>query len=325
MEKDVLLRITDYVVEFKTENGTKQAINHLNLTIHKGESLGLVGEAGAGKTTTALGVLRLLPKHSAEIKSGIIEFHGEDMAKFSERRLREIRGDKISMIFQNPLTSLNPVFTVGEQIAMVLRKHKNIGNKQAMEEAGKLMETVGIAKERINDYPHQFSGGMRQRIGIAAALACSPELLIADEPTTALDVTIQAQILELMKKLQKQYDTSLLMITHNLGIISELCKNVAVMYAGAIIEYGSVKEVFTNPMHPYTKGLLGAIPTLDDQKERLVAIPGEVANPYHLPKGCSFNPRCECKNADCAEEIPPMIKINESHYVSCFHCGEVGQ
>lgn len=325
MEKDVLLRITDYVVEFKTENGTKQAINHLNLTIHKGESLGLVGEAGAGKTTTALGVLRLLPKHSAKIKSGIIEFHGEDMAKFSERRLREIRGDKISMIFQNPLTSLNPVFTVGEQIAMVLRKHKNIGNKQAMEEAGKLMETVGIAKERINDYPHQFSGGMRQRIGIAAALACSPELLIADEPTTALDVTIQAQILELMKKLQKQYDTSLLMITHNLGIISELCKNVAVMYAGAIIEYGSVKEVFTNPMHPYTKGLLGAIPTLDDQKERLVAIPGEVANPYHLPKGCSFNPRCECKNADCAEEIPPMIKINESHYVSCFHCGEVGQ
>lgn len=306
MEKDVLLRITDYVVEFKTENGTKQAINHLNLTIHKGESLGLVGEAGAGKTTTALGVLRLLPKHSAKIKSGIIEFHGEDMAKFSERRLREIRGDKISMIFQNPLTSLNPVFTVGEQIAMVLRKHKNIGNKQAMEEAGKLMETVGIAKERINDYPHQFSGGMRQRIGIAAALACSPELLIADEPTTALDVTIQAQILELMKKLQKQYDTSLLMITHNLGIISELCRNVAVMYAGAIIEYGSVKEVFTNPMHPYTKGLLGAIPTLDDQKERLVAIPGEVANPYHLPKGCSFNPRCECKNADCAEEIPPM-------------------
>lgn len=299
MEKDVLLRITDYVVEFKTENGTKQAINHLNLTIHKGESLGLVGEAGAGKTTTALGVLRLLPKHSAKIKSGIIEFHGEDMAKFSERRLREIRGDKISMIFQNPLTSLNPVFTVGEQIAMVLRKHKNIGNKQAMEEAGKLMETVGIAKERINDYPHQFSGGMRQRIGIAAALACSPELLIADEPTTALDVTIQAQILELMKKLQKQYDTSLLMITHNLGIISELCRNVAVMYAGAIIEYGSVKEVFTNPMHPYTKGLLGAIPTLDDQKERLVAIPGEVANPYHLPKGCSFNPRCECKNADC--------------------------
>lgn len=325
MEKDVLLRITDYVVEFKTENGTKQAINHLNLTIHKGESLGLVGEAGAGKTTTALGVLRLLPKHSAKIKSGIIEFHGEDMAKFSERRLREIRGDKISMIFQNPLTSLNPVFTVGEQIAMVLRKHKNIGNKQAMEEAGKLMETVGIAKERINDYPHQFSGGMRQRIGIAAALACSPELLIADEPTTALDVTIQAQILELMKKLQKQYDTSLLMITHNLGIISELCKNVAVMYAGAIIEYGSVKEVFTNPVHPYTKGLLGAIPTLDDQKERLVAIPGEVANPYHLPKGCSFNPRCECKNADCAEEIPPMIKINESHYVACCHCGEVGQ
>ena len=271
--KEVLLEIKDYTVEFHTETGVKQAINHLNLTIHKGESLGLVGEAGAGKTTTALSILRLLPKHSAKIKGGTITFGGQNMAKLSQRELRDIRGSKISMIFQNPLTSLNPVFTVGEQVAMVLRRHRGMSNSQALKEAGNLMEVVGIARERIKDYPHQFSGGMRQRIGIAAALACNPELLIADEPTTALDVTIQAQIMELMKKLQQQYDTSLLMITHNLGIISELCKNVAVMYAGAIIEYGSVREVFSNPAHPYTQGLLGAIPSLDDDKERLAAPP----------------------------------------------------
>lgn len=318
--KDVLLEIQDYTVEFHTETGVKQAINHLNLTIHRGESLGLVGEAGAGKTTTALSILRLLPRHSARIIGGDIRYAGKNIAGYTERQMQDIRGEKISMIFQNPLTSLNPVFTVGEQIAMVLRKHRGMKNAQALEEAGRLMEMVGIAKERIKDYPHQFSGGMRQRIGIAAALACNPELLIADEPTTALDVTIQAQIMELMKQLQVQYDTSLLMITHNLGIISELCKNVAVMYAGSIIEYGTVKEVFTNPIHPYTKGLLGAIPSLDDEKERLVAIPGEVANPYHLPKGCSFNPRCEHGEAACMEKVPPMMKENENHYVACFGC-----
>ena len=317
-EKDTLLEIKDYTVEFHTETGVKQAINHLDLTIHKGESLGLVGEAGAGKTTTALSILRLLPKHSAKIKGGTILFHGQDMSKLSQKQLMDIRGSKISMIFQNPLTSLNPVFTVGEQIAMVLRRHKGLKNKEALKEAGDLMEIVGISRERIKDYPHQFSGGMRQRIGIAAALACSPELLIADEPTTALDVTIQAQIMELMKQLQDQYDTSLLMITHNLGIISELCKNVAVMYAGSIIEYGTVKEVFSNPAHPYTKGLLGAIPSLDDSKERLVAIPGEVANAYHLPAGCSFNPRCEqCQN-ECFEKKPVMVKLNDDHYVACW-------
>lgn len=319
-EKEILLNIHDYTVEFHTETGVKKAINHLNLTIHKGESLGLVGEAGAGKTTTALSVLRLLPRHSAKILGGVIEYHGKNMADYTARQMQDIRGEKISMIFQNPLTSLNPVFPVGEQIAMVMRKHRGMKNREALEEAGKLMEMVGIAKERIRDYPHQFSGGMRQRIGIAAALACNPELLIADEPTTALDVTIQAQIMELMKKLQLQYDTSLLMITHNLGIISELCKNVAVMYAGTIIEYGSVKEVFTHPEHPYTKGLLGAIPSLDSHKERLTAIPGEVANPYHLPDGCSFHPRCECAVSACSTQVPAMIRLNDDHYVGCFGC-----
>ena len=315
--REELLSIKDLTIEFHTETGVKQAINNLNLTIYKGESLGLVGEAGAGKTTTALSILRLLPQRAAKIIGGTILYHGEDMAAFPERRMQSIRGEKISMIFQNPLTSLNPVFTVGEQIALVFRTHKHMKNAEAFAEAGKLMELVGISKERIYDYPHQFSGGMRQRIGIAAALACSPELLIADEPTTALDVTIQAQILELIKSLQTRYNTSLLMITHNLGIISELCKYVAVMYAGAIIEYGTVKEVFTHPLHPYTRGLLGAIPTLDDDKESLTAIPGEVANPYHLPAGCSFGPRCEQCTAECQQRPPQLERISEDHYVAC--------
>lgn len=265
-QNDVLLDIRDLTVEFWTELGIKQAINHLNLTIRRGEALGLVGEAGAGKTTTALAILRLLQPKVGRVISGSIIYNGVDMATYSEKQMQNLRGNKISMIFQNPLTSLNPVFTVGEQLALVLRKHQHMKNKEAFEEAGKLMEMVGIRADRIKDFPHQFSGGMRQRIGIAAALACNPELLIADEPTTALDVTIQAQILELIKELEKKFDTSLLMITHNLGIISELCRNVAVMYAGAIIEYGSVKEVFKKPLHPYTKGLLGAIPTLDDDR-----------------------------------------------------------
>ncbi len=323
-QKDVLLKIEDLTVEFKTEMGIKQAINHLNLTIHKGEALGLVGEAGAGKTTTALSILRLLSPTAADIKSGVITYKGKNLAEYSERQMQSIRGDKISMIFQNPLTSLNPVFTVGEQLALVLRKHQGMKNAEAFKEAGKLMEMVGIRADRIKDYPHQFSGGMRQRIGIAAALACNPELLIADEPTTALDVTIQAQILELIKVLEQKFSTSLLMITHNLGIISELCKNVAVMYAGTIIEYGSVKEVFSHPLHPYTKGLLGAIPTLDDDKERLTAIPGAVADPYKLPKGCSFGPRCEGCTEECSKSIPQLVKIDDNHFVACWsHSGSL--
>jgi peptide/nickel transport system ATP-binding protein len=318
-----LLVIKNLIVEYKTERAVVHALNGLNLTIFKGESLGLVGETGAGKTTASLSILNLLPRPAGKIVSGAIEYKRKSVLAMSEKELSDIRGGQIAMIFQNPLTSLNPVFTIGEQIAMVLRKHCNLKNKDAFAKAEELLEMVGIDGSRINDYPNQFSGGMRQRVGIAAGLACNPELLIADEPTTALDVTIQAQILELMKELQTKFSSSLLMITHNLGIISELCQNVAVMYAGKIIEYGSVRNVFQNPRHPYTIGLLNAIPKLTGPKERLHAIPGRIADAQNLPKGCCFHPRCNKADARCTKESPAPVRLNsEHHYVTCFNCGK---
>lgn len=314
-----LVEIEDLVVDFKTERSLVHALNGVNLQIRQGESLGLVGEAGAGKTTTALGILNLMSPQAARVKEGDIRYGGKSVFQMSRRELLEMRGGKVSMIFQNPLTSLNPVFTVGEQIAVLLRKHMKMNCRQAMAEAAKLLEMVGIPGARVSDFPHQFSGGMRQRVGIAAALACQPELLIADEPTTALDVTIQAQILELMKGLQDKYDTSLLMITHNLGIISELCQKVAVMYAGRIIETGTVAEVFAHPSHPYTVGLLNALPKLTGPKERLTAIPGRVADPQNLPQGCSFHPRCANCTERCMRESPVMTQINSEHGVACFN------
>jgi peptide/nickel transport system ATP-binding protein len=312
-----LLQINNLAVRFVTERAIVNALNGVELTINKGESIGLVGESGAGKTTTALSILNLLAK-TGKVTSGDILFNGNSIFKMKEREMINIRGNKIAMIFQNPLTSLNPVFTIGEQIAMVLRRHKRMSPKAANEAAKDLLEMVGIPGYRLADYPNQFSGGMRQRVGIAAGIACNPELLIADEPTTALDVTIQAQILELMKKLQKNYSTSLLMITHNLGIISELCEKVAVMYAGRIIEYGTVREVFSNPRHPYTIGLLGALPKLEGERTRLTAIPGSIAKAYDLPGGCHFNPRClQCMDI-CKAEVPGTVFINENHAVRCF-------
>lgn len=314
-----LLEIKNLSIEYRTGNGVAKAVNDLNFIIHKGEAVGLVGESGAGKTTTALSIMKLLPDHIGFVSNGDIMYHGKSMQEMSEKEMIDIRGSKISMIFQNPLTSLNPVFTVGHQISMVLKKHKNITRKQAQEEAGEMLKMVGIPEYRLKDYPHQFSGGMRQRVGIAAALACSPELLIADEPTTALDVTIQAQILELMKTLQKEYSTSLLMITHNLGIIAELCEKVAIMYGGTIVEYGTVKEVFGNPKHWYTVGLLNAIPSLTGKRERLHSIPGNVANAMNLPEGCRFHPRCQKCTQECKEKLPPMIQINRNHYARCWN------
>lgn len=312
-----LLEIKDLHVVFKTERAVCNALNGVDLTIGVGESLGLVGESGAGKTTTALSILNLLDS-AGKMTQGEIIYEGRSILDMKKRELESLRGDRIAMIFQNPLTSLNPVFTVGEQIAMVLRKHRGMKAKEANAEAAKLLEMVGIAGYRINDYPHQFSGGMRQRVGIAAGLACNPALLIADEPTTALDVTIQAQILELMKDLQTKYSTSLLMITHNLGIISELCHKVAVMYGGTIIEYGTVREVFSNPKHPYTVGLLGALPNLDKKAECLTAIPGNIANSHNLPSGCYFHPRCEFCTERCKTERPQMLSVGPEHRCACW-------
>ncbi|MCI8416711.1 MAG: ABC transporter ATP-binding protein [Lachnospiraceae bacterium] len=319
--EEKLLEIKNLHVRFITERATADALNGVNLIIRKGESLGLVGESGAGKTTTALASLKLLPR-GGKMLDGEIYFKGKNVMEMSKKELLDMRGHRISMIFQNPLTSLNPVFTVGEQIGMVLRQHKGLNKKQTEEEVKNLLETVGIAGYRLHDYPNQFSGGMRQRVGIAAGIACNPELLIADEPTTALDVTIQAQILELMKRLQKEYSTSLLMITHNLGIISELCEKVAVMYAGRIIEYGTVREVFSDPRHPYTRGLLGALPKLEGDRERLTAIPGTVANAQHLPEGCRFHPRCEHCTEECKKQQPGMVQVKEEHFVECFRGGK---
>ena len=313
-----LLEIKDLHVEYKTGRATARALNGINLTIGKGEALGLVGETGAGKTTIALSTLKLLPQDVGKVTKGSIRFNGQSILDIHEKELEGMRGNKISMIFQNPLSSLNPLFTVGEQISMVLRKHNSMSKKEAAKKAQELLEMVGIAKYRLEDFPHQFSGGMRQRVGIAAALACNPELLIADEPTTALDVTIQAQILELMKELQRQRSSSLLMITHNLGIIAELCQKVAVIYAGTIIEYGTVEEVFTNPQHWYTKGLLGAIPKLTGPRNRLAFIPGTVANANDLPSGCKFHPRCQHCTQQCREQIPELFEYTAGHQVACW-------
>jgi len=315
---EVLLKITDLYVEYRSGGSVAKAVNGLNLTIHKGEALGLVGESGAGKTTTALSILNLLPEKVGFITKGTIEFNGESMFDKAEKDLNEIRGGQIGMVFANPLTSLNPVFSVGHQVAMVLMKHKGVKTDEAEKLTGDLFELVGIPRSRLKEYPHQFSGGMRQRVGIIAALACSPQLLIADEPTTALDVTIQAQILELMKKLQAEYSTSLLMITHNLGIIAELCQRVAIMYGGEIVEYGSVRQVFTNPKHWYTYGLLHAIPKLSGTREELEAIPGLVANAQRLPGGCKFHERCSHCMERCKHEIPPMFSIGDDHVAACW-------
>jgi len=314
-----LLEIKDLSVKYATGRATAFALNGVNLTISHGEAVGLVGESGAGKTTTALATLNLIPQPAGKVTRGDILFEGRSVFSMSKKELMSMRGDKISMIFQNPLTSLNPVFTVGEQISMVLRKHRDLAKKEALSESQKLLEVVGIPAYRINDFPHQFSGGMRQRVGIAAALACNPALLIADEPTTALDVTIQAQILELIKDLLAQYDSSLLMITHNLGIIAEICQKVAVMYAGSIVEFGTVEEVFLHPLHQYTIGLFGAIPKLTGPRENLVSIPGAVANAEHLPVGCAFHPRCGVCREHCKKEVPAMVKINDNHFVACYH------
>ena len=262
--------------------------------------------------------MRLVPNPPGKIVSGKISFDGEDILSKTEKEMQEIRGNKISMIFQDPMTSLNPVMTVGEQIGEVLALHQNLKKEELKEKTAQMLETVGIKRERVNDYPHQFSGGMKQRVVIAMALACNPMLIIADEPTTALDVTIQAQVLELMIELQNKYNTSMIMITHDLGIVAEICDHVAIMYAGSVIEYGTVEKLYTDPKHPYTKGLFASIPTLDADEESLHVIKGAPPNPVDLPTGCKFHPRCEFATERCKCEVPKMIDLDDSHCVSCF-------
>lgn len=320
-----LLEIKELSVEYNTFSGSAKALNKAFLIVRKKEAVGLVGETGAGKTSLALSILRILPPESSKITGGSIRFNGQEILTAPERQLQKIRGNKISMIFQNPLTSLNPVFTIGEHIAMVYMNHEKLSKEKAYEKAEVMLETVGIPKHRINDYPNQFSGGMRQRVGIAAALACEPDLLIADEPTTALDVTIQAQVLELMRELQRKFQTSLLMITHNLGIVADICEKVAVMYAGSVVEFGTTREVFTSPQHPYTRGLFNAIPDIKGSAERLIPIGGEVPNALKLPGGCRFHPRCAMATEECKTKEPEVIEVSEGHFAACLKlCGVKG-
>jgi peptide/nickel transport system ATP-binding protein len=320
--KDIILSIKDLVVHYETEDGTVEAVNGINIELEKRRALGLVGETGAGKTTSALAMLRLVPDPPGVIKSGTIELDGEDILGKSVRELEKIRGKDISMIFQDPMTALNPVFTVGEQIAESIRLHETVTNEEADERARAMLEMVGIPGFRANEYPHQFSGGMKQRVVIAIALACHTKLLIADEPTTALDVTIQAQVLELMKKLKEEYNTSMIMITHDLGIVAEICDEVAVMYAGRIIEKGTLQDVFNHTKHPYTEGLFNSLPNIEDRQARLKPIPGLMPDPTDLPKGCSFSPRCPYATERCRDSRPKPRMVSETHMVECLRYDE---
>lgn len=317
------LEIKNLVIQYKTDDALVHAVNGIDLTMSRGECLGLVGETGAGKTTTALGILRLLPNPQGKIVSGEIKFNEIDLLNVGEAAMREIRGKAISMIFQDPMTSLNPVLTVGEQIAEVIKLHQKCSKHEAMERAKETLEKVGIPGERSSEYPHQFSGGMKQRVVIAIALACNPELLIADEPTTALDVTIQAQVLELMKKLQSDMGTSTILITHDLGVVSEMCDNVAIMYAGMIMEYGTLREVYTKPSHPYTIGLFGSIPDLENDVDRLKPIPGMVPDATLQITGCPFANRCGYATERCKSSIPELKVIEGKHAVRCFNMEDV--
>ena len=317
MSSEKLLEIKNLTVHFESFDATVHAVENLNLSLRHGETLGLVGETGAGKTTTVKSVMRILPEPPAKIVSGEILFDGQDLLKLPIKEMRKIRGKQISMIFQDPMTSLNPVMTVAEQIAEVIRLHEKCSKKEAHKKACDMLELVGIRPERGSDYPHQFSGGMKQRVVIALALACNPRLLIADEPTTALDVTIQAQVLELMKKLKAQYQTAMVMITHDLGIVAEICDYVAIMYAGEIVEYGTREHIFNHTGHPYTKGLFACIPDIFTEQNELVPINGLTPDPTDLPVGCRFHPRCPYATEQCAKEHPANFEIEPGHYVAC--------
>ncbi|MBI5812188.1 MAG: ABC transporter ATP-binding protein [Deinococcota bacterium] len=336
MDEKRLLEVKDLKVHFFTDDGVVKAVDGVSFHIDKGETLAVVGESGSGKSVTSLAAMRLIPMPPGKIVNGEILFRGKDkvvkdLTKLSEAEMRKIRGNDIAMIFQEPMTSLNPVYTVGDQIAEAIVLHQGKSKKEALEIAADMLDLVGIPepKKRLSNYPHQMSGGMRQRVMIAMALSCNPSLLIADEPTTALDVTIQAQILELMKKLQDEIGMSILFITHNLGVVAEMADRVVVMYGGRAVEEADVVTTFKKPLMPYTMGLLNSIPRLDraaEHKERLEAIPGNVPNPLYMPAGCAFHPRCKYFQAGrCDQQIPPLEDAGGGHMVRCVRWAEIQQ
>lgn len=315
-----LLEVKNLKTFFFTEEGVVKAVNDVSFEVGEGETLGLVGESGCGKSVTSLSIMKLIPNPPGKIISGSILFEGQDIVNISENEMHTIRGNKISMIFQEPMTALNPVFTVGHQISEVFTLHQNISKKEAKEKTIELLKIVGIPEpeKRFNQYPFELSGGMRQRVMIAMALTCNPKLLIADEPTTALDVTIQAQILELIKDMQKKYNSAVILITHDLAVIAETVDHVAVMYAGVIVEKTEVKELFKNPMHPYTIGLLNSIPILGQRGKELQEIPGRVPNLIDLPKGCYFADRCNKRMPICSQQDCELKEVKPGHFVRCF-------
>ena len=316
-----LLRIEDLTIHFPTEEGDVRAVNGVSLSVEAGQTLGLVGETGAGKTTTALGILRLVPE-PGQVESGSIIYKDRDIMTMSEKEVQDIRGNEISMIFQDPMTALNPVMTVGDQVAEVILRHQNCTKVEAQQRMIDILGKVGIGPDRASDYPHQFSGGMKQRVVLAIALACNPKLLLADEPTTALDVTIQAQVMRMINDLKREFNTSMILITHDLGIVAESCDQVAIMYAGEIVEYGSLEDIFDHTAHPYTKGLFNSIPSLDKDTERLQPIQGLMPDPANLPEGCKFHPRCPYAVEACAQQHPGMTELTPGHLCRCLRCGD---
>ena len=315
-----ILEIKNLRVDYQTDDALVHALNDVNLKMEKGKTLGLVGETGAGKTTLAKCIMGILPQRTGRTRSGEIFYEDKDLLKTEEHEMRKIRGSEIAMIFQDPMTSLNPVMTVGEQIAEAVENHEHCKREKAMERACEMLELVGIPAARSTEYPHQFSGGMKQRVVIAIALACNPKLLIADEPTTALDVTIQAQVLEMMQDLKQKFNTSMLLITHDLGVVAQNCDMVAVIYAGQIVEYGSVLDVFKHMHHPYTVGLFDSIPQIDSAVTRLKPIPGLMPDPTDLPEGCNFSTRCPYADEKCKANEPELEEVRPGHFARCFHC-----
>jgi len=318
-----LIEVKNLEVQFEVRGVTLRAVDNVSFSIAPGETLGLVGESGCGKSVTASAIMRLIPQPPGRISGGEVWFDGSDLLRIPESGMRMIRGNRISMVFQEPMTSLNPVFTVGDQVAEVIRLHQKLSRKAAMEKVVEVFRQVGIsaAETRVGDHPHKMSGGMRQRVMIAMALACNPRLMIADEPTTALDVTIQAQILVLMNRLKEDTGASILFITHDLGVIAEMAQKVAVMYAGKMMEYAPVAGLFDNPRHPYTIGLIGSVPAVSRGKKRLTTIPGVVPSLFNIPAGCPYCDRCPDAKAVCRQRLPDMTEVSPGHFVRCWNYG----